>query len=394
MKKRRIAWLLVLALTAALFVGIALIPAGGSSPVYLMAVNDTVKPLPTVDNMPMIYNGELYIPYTMLSKQETGIDLRVSAQYSTVQGILSVSNSSRTVNFNTRKNTAHASTGENIRARAVMRNSMAYIPLNWLIDYFPTLDYSLVQTDYGILLRLTNRSAVLTDQEFVDAADSLLRNALQNYHDSLITPEPSVSVSPTVPLPTPGNSPSQSPTAPTPTESQTPAPKPPVCLAFKWGNCTAEMADVLAQEEQSALFLFPVSVLAQEDDLIRRLIGQGHQVGLLLEGGDIDDCLTQLKLGRQLMADIARSPVLIVSADDLNRNGLTFLREADCAVWRATLRADGLTGSAALLRLDNAEGNRVEITCDWAGVQLVKELLPKLTEEEYPLYSALATNLE
>ena len=153
------------------------------------------------------------------------------------------------------------------------------------------------------------------------------------------------------------------------------------------------MADALEREGQSALFLCPGDMLVREDDLIRRLIGQGHQVGLLLEGSDIDDCLAQLELGRQLMADIARAPVLIVSADDLNRNGLAFLREKDCAVWRATLRADGLTDSAVLLRLDQADGNRVEITCNEAGVRLVKNLLPKLTEE-YPLYLALATTLE
>lgn len=130
--------------------------------------------------------------------------------------------------------------------------------------------------------------------------------------------------------------------------------------------------------------------MVQHDDLMRRLLGRGHQIGLLLDGSDAESCLTQLEQGRQLMSDIARSAVLIVSADELNRSGKAALRDAGCAVWEATLYTDGLNRSGVLTRLDGDRANYVEITCDAAGRDLTASLLPRLTGDAYRLHPALA----
>jgi len=392
-------------LIAALLLCALLFPASGSSiAVYQMAVNERMKPDLTVENMPLLFNGSLYIPYTMLSVQDTGIDLGVRAQYNSSQGILSVSDNARTINFNVKKNAAHASTGETIKARAMVRNSMAYLPVQWLCTYFSAIDYSLTETPYGTLVRLTNKNVILTDREFVDAAVDMLRRNLQNYYDSLATPNPTPTVSlsptPTVspsptqtvspsPTPTVSSSPSVSP-SPTPTTSVAPAPIPAVYLAFRWGVNTAQVAEVLEAAGQYALFLVPVEVLGQEDDTIRRLLGRGHQIGLILEGSDAESCLAQLEQGRQLMADIARSAVLIVAADDLNRFGKAALRDAGCAIWEATLYTDGLNRSGVLTRLDGDRDNYVEITCDAAGRDLTASLLPRLAGDDYHLRLAFA----
>jgi len=163
-----------------------------------------------------------------------------------------------------------------------------------------------------------------------------------------------------------------------------------VYLAFRWGVNTAQVAETLEAAGQYALFLVPVDVLGQEDDTIRRLLGRGHQIGLLLKGSDAESCLTQLEQGRQLMADIARSAVLIVAADDLNRFGKAALRDAGCAIWEATLYTDGLNRSGVLTRLDGDRDNYVEITCDAAGRDLTASLLPRLAGDECYLRLALA----
>ena len=78
MKHRWTHRLLIVFLCLILICGLVF-SASGSSSVYLMAVNDTVFPV-TVDNMPRVVGNTLYIPYTMLSPQATGINLGVRAQ--------------------------------------------------------------------------------------------------------------------------------------------------------------------------------------------------------------------------------------------------------------------------------------------------------------------------
>ena len=73
-----------LALCALVLAG-ALSLSASASPgnVNLMAVNERVLLDLTADNMPRTVGGVLYVPYTMLSYQATGIDLGVNAMYST-----------------------------------------------------------------------------------------------------------------------------------------------------------------------------------------------------------------------------------------------------------------------------------------------------------------------
>ena len=66
--------LLAAALCAALALGIAIPASGLSSVVYLMAVNERVLDV-TTENMPTVMGGVLYVPYTMLSIRDTGINL-------------------------------------------------------------------------------------------------------------------------------------------------------------------------------------------------------------------------------------------------------------------------------------------------------------------------------
>ena len=75
-----------LALAAAL----VLSASASTGNVNLMAVNERVLLDLTADNMPRTVGGVLYVPYTMLSYQATGIDLGVNAMYSTTKRTLLV----------------------------------------------------------------------------------------------------------------------------------------------------------------------------------------------------------------------------------------------------------------------------------------------------------------
>jgi len=364
---------LLLLLLCVLLLGALILPAAGSSPLYFMAVNDRFFEM-TPENLPMVVNGVLYIPYTMLSSQVAGISLGVRAQYNLSQGTLIVTNDTLRVTFDIRAAAAYDQSGSLVSARAISRNTMVYLPIDWLCGYFDELHYSIISTSTGPLIRLKNSSVVLTDAEFADAAASRLYENLLSYKRAQAGSNPSGSPSPT----------------PTGSGSGQEDPSPVVYLALRWGEEVSAAADLLDQVEQPALFLFPVEQLVSHDDLIRRLVGRGHEIGLLLTGEDPETCLEQLARGRKLLADIARCPVLIAAADNLNADGTALLEQAGCAVWNASVQADSLTKNQLLRKLSASAPNYIELTCSATGIPLLLSVLPTLAGTQYQLLQPLA----
>lgn len=203
--------LAALALCALLAAGVFWLKASAAGgPVYLMAVNEKVLDT-TPENMPTIMGGTLYVPYTMLSIRDSGINLGVSALYSTTRRTVLVSNGQIGVVFDIQNNTAQDLQNNPVAARAMVRNSMIFVPIDWLCSYFGTISCSRVRTPYGTLIRVTNGAVVLRDPDFVDAAGSQLEEKQRNYLNSITQ----VTVPPTGPTAQPpGPSPSGAPSAP------------------------------------------------------------------------------------------------------------------------------------------------------------------------------------
>lgn len=341
-----------------------------------MAVNDTPLEM-TAANMPITIGNTLYVPYTMLSPQVTGVDLGVRAQYSSGRRVLTVSDDSRSATFDLQANTAYNSQGGTLGIRAVARGSMVYLPVAWISVFFPSIRYSLTRTAYGTLVRLTNSSVILTDGEFVDAAMSLLQDNLDRYQASL-QPNPSPSVTPE---PSPSPSPSPSPE---------PVPQVRVCLALRAGEQTEAVLDAAQAYGVQLLVLFAVDELAESAPLLRRVIAGGHCVGLALDGEDADACLAELEEGRALLAALTCTGVSVISADALSAEGREALRDAGCALWQATLGSEGYSAAALASRLHADRLNCLTIFCGAGSAAQASSLLRLLSGGEYLLLPAAA----
>ena len=387
--------LLAAALCAALFLCAASVPAAGSSgTIYLMAVNERVLDV-TVENMPTVMNGVLYVPYTMLSHQDTGINLGVSAQYSTTRRTVQVTDGQYGIVFDVQANTAQDLQGNPIPARAMVRNSMTFLPIDYLCAYFGTISCSRVYSKYGTVIRVTSASAVLRDSDFVALADSRLAHSLQGYYASMTPPETAA------PSPTPTARPPVSTAAPTavptaaPTAVPTVPPAPPieaeVLLVLRWGEQGEEFARLLEDRGERALFLFTVEDLREQDDAVRRLVAAGHTVGLALTGEDGSACAAQMEEGRRLLGMIARYHLLVVSAGGLDGEGREALREKGCAVWSPDLRGEDYpTGTALVAALAPRSSNGVELTCGAGSVALFRAVLNAMDRENCTLRQATA----
>ena len=378
--------LLALALCTALALGIAIPVFGSSGAIYLMAVNDTVLDV-TAENMPTVTGGVLYIPYTMLSVRDTGNNLGVTAQYSTTRRTVQVSDGQFGIVFDIQTNTAQDLQGNLVPARAMVRNSMIFLPIDYLCAYFGTIKCSRLSSRYGTVIRVTNSAAVLKDQDFVFVADSRLANSLRGFYASLAPPE---TASPTAkPAPTP--------TARPPVPSATPSAPPieaEVLLALRWGEQAEELARLLENRGERALFLFTAGELREQDDAARRLIAAGHTVGLALTGKDTETCAAQLEEGRRLLAEIARYHVLVVSAGVLDNENREALREKGCAVWSPDLRGRNYpTGAARVEALAPQSVNRVELECGAGGTAFLWSLLTAMDGENCTLRQVTAPML-
>ena len=364
--------LLAAVLCTALAFGIAVPASGASDTVYLMAVNERVLET-TAQNMPMIMGGVLYVPYTMLSRQDSGISLGVNAQYSTVRRAVLVSNGQSGIEFDVQNNTAQDSRGNPVPARAVVRNSMAFLPIDYLCGFFGTISCSRVRTDYGILVRVTNGAVVLRDADFVDAAQGLLESSLRGYLASIEPPAPPETVPPTSTPPTPP-SPSGAPSAP-PIQAE-------VLLALRWGEQGEEIAQLLEGRGERALFLFACDELEAQEDAVRRLVAAGHTVGLSLTGEDAETCAAQLAEGRRLLSEIARYHAVIAGADALAAEDRQALAQTGCAVWDPDLRGEDYRSGRDLVEaLSPQRGNFVELACGAGSAAFLRGMLAAMSEE-------------
>lgn len=360
---------LALAVCAAVLLGVAVPAAGASGTVYLMAVNERVLPT-TAENMPTVMGGVLYVPYTILSSRNTGINLGVNTLYSSTRRTVLVSNGQMGVVFDLQNNTAQDLQDNPVPVRAMVRNSMVFLPIDWLCSYFGTISCSRVRTPYGILVRVTNGAVVLRDLDFVDAADSQLADSLRGYLATVETAPPESQTS----APTSGPTPSAEPSDP-PIQAE-------VLLALRWGEQGAEQARLLENRGERALFLFTCQDLRADDDGVRRVVAAGHTVGLALTGETLEDCLTQAEEGRQLLAAIARYRPLVASADDLDGAGREALARAGWAVWEAGLRGEDFrTGEALVEALSPHQENYVELSGGAGGAASLRAALAAMEEE-------------
>ena len=358
----------------------AAVASGSSNPnLYFMAVNETMVET-TPGNMPMVVGGVLYVPYTMLSIRDTGINLGVSAQYSTTRRTVLVSGGQRAVTFDLQSNTAYDLQDNAVNAQAMVRNSTVYLPLAWVCSYFGTIRYTTNYTPYGTLVRITNDAAILNDAAFIDAADNLLRQNRDRYLQAIQPQQPS----PT-PEPEPDSDPDPSAVATTPP----PETGPDVYLALLYGDGALDAAQQLESLGLRGLFFFSPEQLREEDSLVRRLIAAGHGVGLDLSGSTLSECVRQAQEGGALLADIACSPAYLVRATQLDEGEYARLEESGWAVWRPTLSApEGIGAGQLMEQLSTGYANFVELTCQARTAAVLRTL----DQEGCRFYLATAVN--
>lgn len=351
------------------------LPRAQGATVYFMAVNDTLMEL-SADTMPATVNRTLYVPYTMLSARLSGVNLGVYASCNSAKSQALVYSSEKQLIFEINGRKTYDGTGKTYTERAIMRNSMVYLPIALVCQVFEELEYTLSSTDYGYLVRVTNSSAVLEDDAFINAAANMMSGALTRYRQE--NPE------------------ADSPTGTRPGGIGSGAAVYPAFLQEE--EKARAVADVLDGLGLQGLFLFTPEQLRQ-GAAVRRLIGTGHLLGLCLDGENQQERRAQLEEGRSILASVAHCRLSIVYVEQPEEGELEALSAEGVVCWSTTVDAREAEGSAsrraqALMRqMKSGKDERNYLLFSDRVWEDLNDILSAISREGYQFRTPVATRL-
>lgn len=373
--------------------------AAGEPEVYQLAVNESFldKDGLTTANMPVAVGGTIYVPYTVFDKNKnnTGVDLGISClEYKDAEShALTMFSLKGTLIFDINAQTCLAN-DEYVEMRAIVRNGKTFVPANGVCQFFG-LQYSYRPTETaGTLIRIKNSYATLSDERLLNSSESYRQDRYDRYIQSLnavptATPTPTPSATPILPDPTPE--------VPEETSGLW------VYLAVRCEGENTRLDGVLTalkRRGEQALFLFRPEELAELDEQVRRVVGAGHAVGLLVDGSDAETTLAALEEGNALLADLVWSRSHIVCLENGNETTRRAVEEAGWHLWSANLDASPYEGASAmnvsgiLSRLEKRRSTvRMELTGSAATSASLERLLLQMEQNDYRLRPVLETEL-
>jgi len=257
-------------------------PAKAAEEVYFVAAGNEVQPL-SDKTMPFWKDGYLYIPASVFSG-----NVRKALGVSQVESrgtVILYSAGDHSLMFDLSKSYAKDIEGNVSYPGGVRRNGIPYVPAFLVAKYFG-LDYSVtqVQSDYnGYLVWLRQPGFGLKDTEFADAASYSLAARYAEYQKNK------------------GTSGSMSGSTGGYGENGAATGKK-IYLCLQASSLTDAAMDVLDRYEMQAAFFCTTEFLAEQGDLLRRMVATGHTVGLLADASDTTmSVLEQLAEGNRLL---------------------------------------------------------------------------------------------
>ena len=381
---KRHSWLLGRLAVLLVCLGLLIPPPAAAAEVCFTAVNDNVLPL-TADTMPIWYKSLIYVPYTVFDSGSTGVDLGLSSTYDPSTATVSVYNLRQILAFDLNAGTCRdLATDTYYDVRAVMRNGRPYVPLNTVCTFFG-LSRSYNSIRQGYLLRIKNEAVVLSDSKFIEAAENLLNMRLREYNRSLNPGSDTPS--------TPGTDPA--------VEEPVTASDVSVYLAFRCtdGDSLADLLDALDAKAAYAVFFLTPQVLEEHGDLVRRMLGEGHSVGLLALGDTADQTRRLLERGSELLAGTAHSRTTLAMVPDEQRAALS---AQGWVYWQQSLSLSPTLSSGVntfsantLRRLDRLDRQTVYLTMDAdpGAVRVLPTLLRQMKNNHYLIRIPMETRL-
>lgn len=381
-------WIAALLCAVLLVVGVPSARAITVEDVYFTALNISLLPL-NMNTMPIWVDGQIYVPATTFDTKQTGANLGVSLSRVGAKSTVILLAERKTMIFDTNTGTCKDQYDVPIpNCKAVMRKGTAFLPLEQVCAYFGLID-SYTYTRYGYLVRIRTEDARLTDEQFVEAASSLMQTRMKEFIKAN-TPvvEPPAPPPPAVP---------EVPVVPEdPVPEEPPVNRTRLYLAFRCeeGQGLEQILNSLDRHQVRGLFLFEPEQLAAQDELVRRTVGRGHTLGILAQ----EDTQTQLAQGNQLLNHIARTAATVALVPE---EAQTQLEEQGWVCWRQTMDGRPRQGERAaayiqrMCQMIGARSRTIYLTLDDSNrtAAALDDMLAELEAMECTIVTPLESRL-
>lgn len=398
MKKRLAVGLLALALLA------ALVPTqrARAEELTFLSINEVLPP--ELINCVVTYGGLTYVPYYVFSNYGIGISYTYFSSASTAY----LYSGEKQLFFEMSGGDTYDGENNHYSGSAIVRGGTVYLPLNLMYRFFGNFNYSyLTGSEYGTVLRITTDAVVLTDAEFLRAARNAMRSYAASWNAEAATPTPSpvptATASP-LPVPTPYPTATAVP-APSGTPAVLPAGEPEEPKTHKGERLTLSFAglpgeavlETLREKGVETCFFLTAEELRADPDLVRRIIGSGHLVGLLCAAAPAeadapeeqpeDRLRAELSEAAGLLFACARQRAMLFAAPDAAAETCRSAAAEEGMVWCPASNAEGGAGAytaAMWLENTNLENPRLRVSLADGG-QGLGRLLQYAEEQQYTL---------
>ncbi len=233
---------LLLILLIALMPGAAL---AADSSICFIAINDDLM---TLDYQAYSQSGQYYVPSSTFSR------LRIYSSYHSAANTAVLTSSSRQMFFNVSTGETYDNQDNYYSTSAIMRGSTVYVPLDFVCRQFG-LSWSYIKGNgYGDVCRITDGSQALSDSMFLSAAGPLMATWYREYTGSAVSPD-------------------NNPDGVVDADSV-------IFLSFR-GLPTSDTLNSLLTYGIKATFFVTAEDILSEPNIIRRAVGEGHNIGML-----------------------------------------------------------------------------------------------------------------
>ena len=299
-------------LAAALAIVLTLIPgkASATGDLTFLCINDTFIYSLSSGNMPLRMNGSMYISYRYLMRIKP-----IKYFYDSDSRILKVYNSSKQLIFDIGSGITYDQDGKIYAFLAEVRGGGIFVPIEFICRVFG-VEYSVIPTEYGPVIRISSIVSPYSDSELVSNNEETIRNIYQRYVDSL---EPENNNTP----------------QPDPEPEQTKNVYIAVCGELN--EHTDRLLTALSSYGYKAAF-FLSGDLASQGDLLRRIVCEGHELGVFVSA---EDPAGEAERINELISSLVFRKTRLVCVDQgsrqLSGEQLETIEAAGLRLWDASL---------------------------------------------------------
>ena len=308
MKKKLLASILCVVLI------LLLLPGGSASAeekLAFISINDTLPP--ELINCVVSYGGQTYVPYYIFSNYGLGI----SYSYFNSAATAYLSTRDRQMFFDLNSGDTYDGQDNHYSSPAILRSGTVYLPLNLMYRFFGGFSYTnIAGNEYGSILRITTDAVILSDTDFLRAAKNTMRSYYLSYNNQLAAETPAATETPPQATPEP--------------EEQTHEGER-FTLSFT-GLPAAHTLTALAQNQLSTCFFLTAADVRADPDMVRRVVGAGHRLGVYCTG---EDLTAEFDETSRLLFDAARVRTILIAAPEEYAEECRALAEERDLVWCA-----------------------------------------------------------